>query len=533
MKDYNRREFLKSGLLASTAFFFSFSPIEKLLATSTKNASSNIADDQVDVRQLQKKAKDYFYSKEYIKAEQIYRQLIFLQPVYIAAYDGLAKTLYAQNKSLAVAEAYRQGWLEYKDNHMFCDRLARAMKRLVAGNRKQETEFCYRIGQTELLEAAAQLYIDAIEKNKLKPRVYLVHGLLDIQRTLDKVNKSRKFAGFSALSFSTSIHNKIALSTQTQHDKWETTRKKRKKLDYNVKSEIQAQDQEAKNLKKDRRKLNFDDEKLSRAREQTKGMKQLYYPLFAKALKNKSTADVEKYHHKIISIDSTDKNANGQLVHHYRKHKEYAKLVQFQQEQYTKKPDFWTTVSYAQALRLQSRKQLEPDLCNKAMNLYKELASKTNLKGKEHICVYSGQLDCLLQQNRYDELRTLALEALTPYPMSLMSFVLVYIKSWVKEGKYDFAEEAYNLLLNGTESQSVTSDSIYKHLIKLHKQLIQPTGKANGVLGFGVNKEQLFDLYYAMAELYKMNNNSLFEREILSRIKKIDPSNRFVKKRMA
>jgi hypothetical protein len=532
MKDYNRREFLKSGLLASTAFFFSFSPIERLLALNTKKTSGNSVVDQSDVRQLQKKAKDYFFQKEYIKAEQIYRQLIFLKPVYIAAYDGLAKTLYAQNKALAATEAYRQGWLEHKDNHMFCDRLARAMKRLVAGNSKQEKEFCYRIGQSELLELSAQLYIDAIELTKSKPRTYLALGLLDVQRTLNKVNKSRKFTGLSSLSFSTSVQNKITLSTQVHQGKWDVSRKKRKRKEYNVKSETQAQLQETKNQQKNRRKLNFDDEKQSRVREQIKGTKQLYYPLFAKALKNKSTADVEKYHRKLISIDSTDKNANGQLVHHYRNQKEYDKLVQFQQKQYTKTPDFWSTISYAQALRLQSKMQSQPDLCNKAINLYKELESKSNLKGKEHICVYGGQLDCLLQQNRHAEVRTLALEALTPYPMSLMPFVLVYIKSWVKEGKYDLAEEAYSLLLNGKEPTSINSDPIYKYLLKSHKMLVQPTGKAKEVPGFGVAKEQLFDLYYAMADLYKKKNNSISEHDILNRIKHIDPKNSFVKKRL-
>lgn len=532
MKDYNRREFLKSGLLASTAFFFSFSPIERLIASNGKNTDGNIDDVQPDIRQLQNKAKEYFYRKEYVKAEQSYRQLIFIHPAYIAAYDGLAKTLYAQNKSLSAAEAYRQGWLEHKENHMFCDRLARAMKRLVAGNRKQEKEFCFRIGQSELLEAAALLYIDAIEKTKVKPRAYLAMGLLDVQRTLAKCNKSRKFTRTSPLSFSISVQNKITLITQTQHDRWEATRKKRKKREYNVNSELQVQLHETKNQKKNRRNLIFDDEKQSRVREQTKGKKQLYYPLFVEALKNKSTGDIEKFHGKIISIDSSDKNANGQLVHYYRKQKEYTKLVQFQKEQYAKKPDFWTTISYAQALRLKAKKQSQPGLCSKALDLYKELATKTNLKGREHICVYGGQLDCLLQQNRFTELRSLTLNALTPYPLSYMPFVLVYIKSWVREGKTDFAEEAYNLILNGTEPMNINSDPINMYLRKSHKMLTQHTGKAKEVAGFGVNKEQLFDLYYAMADLYKKKNNSLAERDILNRITQIEPDNIFVKKRL-
>jgi hypothetical protein len=277
--------------------------------------------------------------------------------------------------------------------------------------------------------------------------------------------------------------------------------------------------------------LHFDNEKQSRIREQAKGKKQLYYPLFEASLYNKSTANVEKFHQKIVSIDKNDKNANGELIRYYRKEKAYAKLVKFQREQYNKTPDFWTTISYGQALRLQSKKQSQPGLCSKAIELYNELAAKPELMGKEYICVYGGLLDCMLQQKKYAELRTTAIKALTPYPLSYMPFVLIYIISWAREGKLDYAEQAYNLLLNGVESTNINADPIYKYLQKSHKLLVQPTGKANEVPGFGVNKEQLFDLYYAMANLYRMRNNMAAEREMLNRIVLIDPENNFAKKR--
>jgi hypothetical protein len=529
MRAFNRREFIKSGLLASSAVFFSISPIEKIFATKT---SATLSTDQQDVKLLQQKAKEYFYKRDYSSAESLYRQLIFLKPEYIVAYDGLAKTLNAQNKSLQAAEAYRQGWLEQRDNPLFCDRLARAMKRLVAGNSKQEKEFCYRIGQSELLQLSAQLYIDAIQNAKNNTRAYLALGLLDVQQTMAKCNKSRKFNSSSLFTFPTSLQNQIKLSTNINQNKWESSRKKRKKKEYNVKSELEATIKETKRQKKNRRNLIFDDEKQSRLREQTNGNKQLYYPLFAEALKNKSTVDIEKFHSKILSIDSSDKNANGQLVHYYRKQKEYSKLVLFQKKQYKKTPDFWTTVSYAQALRLQAKKQIQPDLYNKAMNLYKDLGTKNDLKGREHICVYGGQLDCLLHQEQYLDLRKLTLQALAPYPLSYMPFVLVYIKSWVGEGKYDSAEEAYNFILKGIEPKNLNHDPIYNHLKISHKLLVQPTGKAKEVPGFGVSKEQLFDLYYAMANLYKKKNDSVSETDILNKIKRIEPSNRFVKKRI-
>lgn len=533
MKGYNRREFLKSGLLASTAFFFSFSPIEKLIASNTKGTTTGTADDQTDTRLLQQKAKELFYLKEYGKAEQTYRELIFRLPAYIAAYDGLAKTLYAQNKSLAAAEAYRQGWLEQKENPIFCDRLARAMKRLVAGNRKQEKEFCFRIGQSELLEAAAQLYIDAIDYTKAKPKGYLALGLMDVQRALDKCNKSLKFTGSPALSFSSSVQDKISLSAQTQRDRWEATRKRQKKREFNVRTEPAAQLRETNSRKKYRRILQFDTEKASRIKEQSRGNKRLYYPLFAQAIQRKSTADAEKFRQKILSFDTKDGNANGQLIHHYRKQKEYDKLVRFQKEQYTNSPNFWTTASYAQALRLQARKESRPDLCSAAMDLYKNLASKSNLRSREYVCVYGGQLDCLMQQKQYAEVRSATLKALAPFPLSLLPFVLVYIKSWVGEGKLDLAEDAYKALIAGTESTRISNDPIYRYLKTSHKLLVQPTGQAKEVPGFGVKKEPLFDIYYAMADLYKKRNNSPAERDILDRIKRIEPGNGFVKKRLA
>jgi len=533
MKGYNRREFLKSGLVASTAFFISLTPIEKLIASNTKTTATGVNDDQTDTRKLQQKAKDYFYRKEYVKAEQTYRQLIFLSPVYIAAYDGLAKTLYAQNKSLAAAEAYRQGWLEQKQNPIFCDRLARAMKRLVAGNRKQEKEFCFRIGQSELLEMAAHLYIDAIDYTKAKPKAYLALGLLDVQRTMEKCNKSRKFTGTQALSFSSSLQDKITLSSQTQRDKWETTRKKKKKKDYHVKGEPEALLRETKNLKKKRRILQFDTEKVSRILEQNRGNKRLYYPLFRQAIRNKSTSDAEKFQQKILSFDLEDKNVKGRLIHHYRKQKEYDKLVQFQKEQHTNNPTFWNTISYAQALRLQAKKESRPDLCSTAMDLYKVLVTDSKLPSREYLCVHGGHLDCLLQQKKYAELRSTTLKALEPFPLSLLPFVLVYIKSWVNEGKLDLAENAYKTLTTGSESTIINNDPIYKHLKISHKLLVQPTGQAKEVPGYGVRKESLFDIYYAMADLYKKKNNSTAEQDILNRIKRIEPNNGFVKKRIA
>ncbi|MFZ4454996.1 MAG: tetratricopeptide repeat protein [Bacteroidales bacterium] len=524
MKELNRRDFLRTGLLATGAFFVSLSPLQKLVAANAVPSSGFN-------KLLLRRAKAYFFQKDWTNAVSSYKQFITESPDLIVGYDGLARTFYAQNKSLEAAEVYRQGWLTRQNNPLFNDRLARAMTRLVAGNSKAEKAFCTKTGETDLLESASKLYLNAIDKTKGKPLAYLALGLLDVKHTTEKLNKARVFAKKPLLSLATTTLLQIDQTTQVHRTKWEESRRNRKKSEYHVTSEILADNRESNHKNKSRRDLNFEDEKKSRLREQVKANKELYYTLFEAAIKNKDTQKVEKFHQKIVASDSRDINATGQLITHYRKQKEYSKLVKLQSERYHTNADFWTTASYAQALRLQAKGESKQHLYTQALGLYQGLATGANISSREYLCAWGGQLDCLIQLNRYAEVRTLALQALEPFAIGILPFALTYLKTLTLESNYALAEDGYKLLLSDKETQAIAADPIYRHLKSCRQRLAQATGDKGNAPGFGVKKEVLFDIYYGLADLYHKKGDRAGERTILREIKKQDPNNAFVKKR--
>jgi len=530
MKRFNRREFLKTTLLSSTASLFLLSPFEKLFASKTANTEDVSLSDITDIKTLQSKAKEFFFQKEYSKAEQCYRQIIVLSPKYVPGYDGLAKTFYAQNKSLQAAELYRQGWLEYKTSPLFSDRLSKSILRLISGNSEQEKEFCFRIGNNNLLELSAQLYIDAINNNKNKISLYLIYGLLDVQHTIDKLNSSYRNTDKTPIELPLKIRTQIKLLTKNKSVKWKESRRKKKRKEYSIQNEQQALVRQNNTDSKKRRSLYFDDEKSNRKNALRKGKKDLYLPLFEEALAKQSTAKIEKYHQKIVEIDKADKYVKGRLIKHYKSQKMYSKLVAYQKMNYDNSPDFWNTVSYAQALRLQSRKESKKSACNEALNLYNKVTNIPNLNTEEFACVQGGIINCYYQLSQYNQMRETIEDALSNFPGSYIPFVILYIKSWVKESKYLQAENAYKLLLYGEENSSLVTTPIYEHLRLCHKTLREPNENPKNVSGFGVRKEILFDVYYGLADVYRLQKNSLAEKEILIKIKRIDPNCSYLKK---
>jgi|GEM_PF-2579658 len=532
MKNFSRRDFLKSGLLASGTLFLSFTPFEKVFSKNTSAQDDPLisSTNETDISKLRKQAKEYFYSKEYLKSEQCYRQLLVLFPSDITIYDGLAKTLNAQNRSLAAAESYRQGWLDQKKDPQFSDRMARSIGRLLTGNHKHEKEFCNRTGQNKLFEVAAQLYIDCIENSTEAPKEFLLFGLLDLKKKLNKYNQSATYTGNPAVSFSEKQKKQIQELTQTAKEKWKTTRNKKKK-DFDPLNEEDANKRDLRSTNKTRRNLKFEKEKESREKEQKKFKKRLYYSLFLTAIKRKSTTDAEKYLKRIDLSTIQDKNATGLLIHHYRKQKQYKELVNFQKDKYTKDPNFWNTISYANSLRLQSKKEDKSNLCSRALELYESFKDNEDLTNYEYIQVYGGILNCYLQQKKYKLLQETVIETTSRFPLSCLTFTLVYIKSWIKEKKYNEAEAAYNLLLNGTDSTIINTDPIYVQLQKLHNVITQSTGEKDEVPGYGIKKESLFNIYYGMYTLYDKKNDNIAKQNILNNIIRIEPENKFVKKR--
>jgi predicted Zn-dependent protease len=281
-----------------------------------------------------------------------------------------------------------------------------------------------------------------------------------------------------------------------------------------------------------RRKLHFQEEEKSRKRELAKGGKRLYYTLFAQALENKSTKKAEDYYKDIIAADDSDTNATGKMVHYYRAQKEYSKLVQLQKQRYEKESgNLWLTVSYAQALRLQGKKENKHSNYTTAYALYKQLGESEHLDAHEKLVIYGGEIDCLFKQGNYTEAKEAVIRVMAPYPLPILPYLIVYIRCLTEEGQYTQANDAFQVLLEGTESSLLAGDPIYPYLQKGNILIKLPTGKTKAVESYGLNKEELFDIYYAMVKLYEKNGNGGAKNQLLNTILEIDPNNRFAQKR--
>jgi len=523
MKELNRREFLRTGLLAAGAFFVAVSPLRVMAATDTG----------LSLAQLKKKAKEHFYKREYAQAAQYYRDIIDLQPDNIFGYDGLARVFRAQNRLLEAAETYREGWLTRRRSPVFTDRLALSMRRLAAGNRKQERAFRALYGEDTLYEAAAQLYLDVSEEQQ-EASEHLSLGAMDVQKSVEKHNRRhRGRPNPEPVSLEAATVERIERIEEPVQSDWADLRRNRKKREYNVQSEVQLGQRITKRNDKVRRDLHFEEERASRERELVKSLKGLYYPLFNEALERKFTNKAEQYYEGIMEADSSDSNAAGQLIHHYRRRKEYVKLVNFQRQRHEENPnDIWLAISYAQALRLQAKKENIPGQYNTAYALYRQLGQSDNLGAQEKLAIYGGEIDCLFSQKRYAEAKNAIIRVMAPYPMPVLSYLIVYIKCLIEEGKYQQAGDAFQILLHGEESSTLASDPIYPYLKNGHILIKLPGLKKPAVEDYGLNKEGLFDIYYAMVGLYEKSGDGGAKTALLNIILEIDPNNRFALKRL-
>jgi tetratricopeptide (TPR) repeat protein len=534
MKNVSRREFLRKSLLASGSFLASFNSFGRFLSASHSSVSSPnpAVDSGKPYMDLQNIGKEYLYLKDYTNAEKTYRKLISEYPNYIPGYDGLAKTFYSQNQSLDAVEVYRQAWLKRPQEPLLSDRFARAIVRLCLGNRKHELEYCKIIGEKNLLNYSAGIYIDAVKKANKKSQVFLYEGFLDVKKAVEKYNKSQERINQATVSLSDSARKKLDNITSNYLEKWKHTRRIRGKNDYRAKSLTEANTRCDKSLKRGKRNLYFVKEKESREKEEKRYLKGLYYPSFLQALDKKSIVETEEVYRKVSKMDPEDHYSAGQMIHLYRKKKSYEKLVDFQRERYEKNPHFWNGSSYAQALRLRAKKESKLDLCESALDIYSKIKPGDSISTKQYINYHGGLIDCHYQLGKFQELQTIIINALEErFPMSFVPFVLMYLKSLAKQGNFNITEKAYCLLLQGLDDSSLVDEPIYKY-IKMTRSLIEKNG--GYIVGndkTGLNKESYLGIYYAMYEMYDLKNDQENKLKTIVAIQKIDPENGFAKKR--
>ncbi|MCL9807736.1 hypothetical protein NAT51_19625, partial [Flavobacterium amniphilum] len=184
MSHLSRKDFIK---LTSWGFVATMLPVSELSAINSVFATDAVPTQEgfKEAQQLAKQAKEFFYKKEYKKAEELYLECIKLAPNYIQFYDALSNVYGAKNNHLAAAELFRQGVLKNPKRGPFYDRAARSLVRLEQGNEKQTKLFKKQNKKTvSLVSDAEELYRTAIALEGTK--VYLTQGTSKIAKAKEK-----------------------------------------------------------------------------------------------------------------------------------------------------------------------------------------------------------------------------------------------------------------------------------------------------------------------------------------------------------
>jgi hypothetical protein len=340
-----RRDFIKSAIYGVGTLFVISTPL-KIFARGNQSSS----DDQntpsistLDAIKLNVQAKELFYRKSYPEAIAIYQQLIANYPDRISYYDGYARILGAQQKTLEVAELYRQGLQTNPNAPLFMHRLSLRMNDLCLGNRKAEKTFVSKYGESQLFEAAAQPLVQAIAIKSTNKGLYL--NLRDILKEVEKKNKSLDKKGLSTITFSDSLRSNIMATTASFEAKWGDSRRKHKPA---FTDDVETAVEAIKN--KERREMYSNQEKYLLAKAIKKAKKEHWQHGLAKNIANDNPNRVEKFGTLILEQDINDTDTIGKLRKYYRKTKARSRLLALDRYLYLKNESLANTLALAGSL---------------------------------------------------------------------------------------------------------------------------------------------------------------------------------------
>ena len=337
-KNYSRRDFIKSTLLSSGALFVAISPL-KMFAQSQQKANAK----GIDAAGLNKQAKLLFFQKKYAESTAIYKQIIAAYPDRISYYDGYARVLGAQQKSLAVAELYKEGLKNNPRKAVFMHRLSSRIQNLCSGNRKAELAFISKYGEALLFESAAQLMLDAIKLHKKNRGLYL--NLLDILKAVEKKNNWLADRHLPAISFSETLQTEIKSVSAAFEQQWATSRGKHKPV---IGSDVDANVTKIKN--KNRRELYTLKEKNLREKSLCKARKEHLKDALEKHLTAKNTNKAEKYGMLVLAEQIDDTDTIGKLRKFYKNQKATDRLLSLNRHLYLNKETIPNTLALANSL---------------------------------------------------------------------------------------------------------------------------------------------------------------------------------------
>jgi len=219
-KTINRRGFVKASFLSLGALAVSSLPF----GSFAQNAPvSGISYTSVEALALYRQARKLFYQKQYVASATIFKQLIVAFPAKIDYYDGYAKVLNAQQKSLETAELYRAGVKKNPKNPYFKQRLSLSVRRMAAGNLKDAAIYQSRYGVSDLWQHSSELLVAALVINPTSNELKL--GLRDLPAAVNRLNRANSKRSYcQSISLSEKTINNINDLTSSVSDRWAITR---------------------------------------------------------------------------------------------------------------------------------------------------------------------------------------------------------------------------------------------------------------------------------------------------------------------
>ena len=335
---FNRRKFLKTSLYSLGSITLLSFPAKIFADTSPQISSST---SRVDPKLLYKQAKDFFHKKEYAVATQLYQQLLTAYPNTLVYYDGYAKVLGAQQKTLAVAELYRQGMLSNASSPHFKHRFALSLRNLCIGNHKAELEFTTKYGQNNLMNLSAALMLEAVA---IKPiRGYLM-DMRDYPVIVTRINENPTRKPKTVLKIEESILAQITNLSTAVEPKWTETRTSRKPLIKNVDDEVEAING------KGRRNLYFEKEKQSRGKGVKKAKKERWRKAMLDNMQANNMSQAEKYATYILTDNINDTDTIGKMRKFFRKNKNFDRLITLNRNLYAADSSYINALTLASTL---------------------------------------------------------------------------------------------------------------------------------------------------------------------------------------
>jgi len=400
-KTVNRRGFVKASLLGLGTLAVSSLPFRSFAQNAPASDSPYTS---VEALALYRQARELFLQKQFTTSTAIFERLIVAFPARIEYYDGYAKVLNAQQKSLETAELYQKGANKNPENPYFKQRLSLSVRRMASGNLKDAAIYRSRYGVSDLWQHSSELLLTALA---IKPSNEFKLNLRDLPAVIEKQNRASSKRGYRPIFFPADRMNQINDLTLSVSNQWTITRFPPPKI-FGNSEEI---DRLVERLRsKPRRNLNNSKEQKLREESKRDSIKERWSVALDNAIARNVPGQVDKYGLKIVNEMPECTNTVGKLRDFYRRQNSVNRLITLNRVLYTNISNTPNALSLATSLlRHNNGNGILPE-CRQLVSPISEFAHI--LPSIHAVTYYFVRTQIHVRENRHADARNILLEGI-------------------------------------------------------------------------------------------------------------------------